>query len=548
MSSPTLPSIWRPKIEIDWTASGDFSGPYDNVTRDAAADPGLTVDMGRDGGRALNPPKVPAVDFSLRNDHGRYSQESPTSPVYQLVTPGTPVRVTADFGAARLYRSATAYRAHVPYRGLTTWTIASARIDEVTQSTPWGQQRVAVAALGSTSTLVGRQVTVPLKTNIRTDEAVAFVLDAAGWPSDKRAISFGDTLLLYWWVDERSAWEVLVELLASEGPGALYEDADGVLHFEGRNYRAITARCQTPQATFFDIGLTPSRPYRSDVRYRGHHLYRGATSALYFQSLDYSPGWRNLYARATYGVNRRATGALAPVWSYGGDVTLAAGRSVTLFARPSDPFQNAVSPVLGTDYTVTSGSVTVTLTYTSGVLAILTLVAGGSGALVRGPTASPTTGLQLRAQPLTRTAELIAASTIDTASSVATYLGLQTLSVAGWPEVDPATAQAVCDAWVSRYNVQRPTVTLRIQATDARHFEQIVGRRVSDRIRLVERNTGIQADAWIESRQIVMTGYGGRSVSAVWQCELCDTLTGDVWGATPTDPFGAVWDLSHWGR
>lgn len=543
MSSPALPAIWRPKVEIDWTISGDFSGPYDNVTRDTAADPGLSVDMGRDGGRSLNPPKVPSLDFELRNDTGRYSHESPTSPVYQLVTPGTPVRVTVEYGAEDLYRGTDAYRAHDPYRGVAHWTIATARIDEIAQSTPWGSQRVSISALGASSTLVGRQITIPLQTNIRTDQAVTLVLDAAGWPSDRRSIALGDSVLLWWWVDERSAWEVLVELLASEGPGALYEDAEGTLHFEGRNFRAVTARCQTAQSTWFDIGSGNPDPYRMPDPYRSADLYRGRSSALYFETLDYSPGWRNLYARATWDVNRRALGALAPIWSAGGDITLSAGQVVTIFARPQDPFSGAVTPALGTDYTVATGSVTVALTYTSGFLAILTLTAGGAGALVRGPTASPAGGLQLRAQPLTRVSQVIAQSTLSTTASVATYQGLQTLSVAGWPEVDVATAQAVCDAWVSRYNVQRPTVTLGVRAVDVDHFQQIVQRQVSDRIRITERNSGIAADAWIESRQIAMAGFGGRSVLCVWACELCDEVAGDEWNAGTS-----LWDLARWGR
>lgn len=546
--TPTLPHIWTPKVEIDWTASGLYDSPYADVTRDTAADPGVSIDMGRDGGRSLNPPKVPALDFELRNDTARYSNEKPTSPVYQLVTPGTPVRVSATYGAVDRYRAHTPYTEDDPYRGVAYWPLATTRIDEVRQSTPWGAQRVSVSALGTSSVLVGRQVTVPLQTNIRTDQAVTLVLDAAGWPSDTRSIAFGDTLLLYWWVDERSAWEVLVELLASEGPGALYEDAEGVLHFEGRNYRAVTARCQTAQSVWFDVGQSESDAYRTHDLYRAHDLYRGGTSALYFQTLDYEPGWRNLYARSTYGITRRTLGALGPVWNYGGDLTLSAGQVLTLFARPQDPFQGAVTPALTTDYTVSSGAVTVALTYTSGFLAIITLTAGGSGALVSGPSTSLTTGIQLRAQPLTKVSQLIAASTLSTASSAATYLGIQTLTVAGWPEVDIAMATAVCDSWVARYNVARPSVTLGIAAVDREHFQQIVQRSVSDRIRLTERNTGIEADAWIEARQITLAGAGGRSCLAVWACELCDTLTGDVWGSSPTDPSGAVWDAAHWGR
>jgi hypothetical protein len=51
--------------------------------------------------------------------------------------------------------------------------------------------------------------------------------------------------------------------------------------------------------------------------YRDNRLYRGEQAALYFQALTYEPGWRSLYARATYPTRRRALGALAVVWSYG---------------------------------------------------------------------------------------------------------------------------------------------------------------------------------------------------------------------------------------
>lgn len=528
---PPLPAIYAPKIEVDW----DRDGNYSDVTLDADGDPGITIDAGRDGARALSPPKVPSASFELRNDHGRYSNERAASPVYQRVRPGTPVLISASYGAARAYRSATAYRTGVAYRGMAQWTLARTRIDQTTQTATLGSQRVAVSTLGASSTLVGTSVTVPLQTAIRTDQAVTLILDAAGWPSDRRAISIGDCTLLYWWCDGRSAWDALVEITASEGPtSAMYEDADGVFRWENRNYRAVAARSSTSQAVFYDGRVSGGKPYRAAALYRADRLYRGEQAALYFQGLTYEPGWRTVYARSQYLTRRRALGALAVVWSYGTPFSLSPGQSRTLIARPSDPFSSAVTPVLGTDYAVAGGTVSVTLAASSGFVAFITVAATSGSPSV--------TGLQLRAQPLAVVSETLVQSTLDASSSLAAYGAVQTLDVAGWPEIDPAMAEAVCDAWVARYGVQRPVVTISVRAVDHDHLEQIVRRAVSDRITLRSTLTGVIGDAWIESRELIVAGAGGRHLEAVWRCELASNVAGFPWDGAST-----LWDSALWG-
>jgi hypothetical protein len=546
MSSPV--PVVNPRVLIDWAGDGLYADPASDVTRDTAADPGVEIDAGRDGARALNPPKVPAASFELRNDTARYSHENPASPVYQRIKPGVPVQVQARWGAVRLYRSAGLYRAQLAYRGVAVWAFATSRIDETRQTTQLGQQRLAVSTLGASSTLVGRAVSIPLQTSINTAYVIGLLLDAAGWPSDKRIISIGDTTLLYYWADERSCWDALLEVVAAEGAGAaLYEDASGTIHFENRNYRAVNSRSVNSQAAFYDSRQAVGVPYRAARLYRADRPYRGQPVSLTFTDLAYEPGWRSLYARATYNTNRRALGTLQPVWSAGGDIVLSANQSRTLFARPQDPFQNAVSPVAGTDYQVTAGSVTVSMTYTSGFLAILTVTAGASGCTVTGPAATPTQGLQVRAQPLSIVSQAVVQSTVAVTSSDSAYRGVQTLDVAGWPEVDVPMAEAVCNSWASRYQVQRPQVTLSVYGGDHDHFEQLVRREVSDRISIRERNTGLQADVWIESKQLSIGPAG--HVSGTWACEKCDAFFGYVWDGGVSLWGGSDYDPSNqWAK
>ena len=512
-------------VEISLDGTGAYSGAYDDVTAAVDVAAGVTVDLGREGARALMPPKVPSHSVVLHNEDGAYSQENPASPVYQLLIPGRPSRVTVLHGERRQYRSHTQYRAHVPYRGQAPYTVATGAVDDLRQTTEPGRQRAEIDSLGTMAMLVRQQVTVAVQTNIRTDQAIGLVLDAAEWPADKRALSVGDTTLLYWWCDERSPWAAILELLAAEGPCQLYQDAEGVLHFENRNYRAVESRATTSQATLYDTD----------------------TGGLWFTGLAYEPGFKSIYNRATYSTKRRTLGSLAKIWEYGATITLSAGQSVTLIAKPQYPFQEAVAPQSGTDYTVSAGSLSgVSLSATSGLVSFLTLTAGGSGATVTGVTS---TGIQIRAKALTVLSETIAQNSVDASASIAKYSPIpganipRTLAVQGWPEIDPVSAQAVCNAWVNRYMEQRPQVTIRLRNADVDHVRQMLEREVSDRVTLVDTNTGLNTDFWVEMKTLRISGAGGRTVECELGLEKCGELSGAVWDESEWDDVAATWGI-----
>ena len=93
----------------------------------------------------------------------------------------------------------------------------------------------------------------------------------------------------------------------------LYEDPDGVLHFENRNYRATNARSMTPQYTFHDGSL-------------------GAVGVTY-RAISYDPRWEDLVSRVTVTTTQRELLALAPAWSLGADLYLPSGRRRSWCAR-----------------------------------------------------------------------------------------------------------------------------------------------------------------------------------------------------------------------
>lgn len=539
----TLPLCTR--VEVSWGGSGAFTGPYDDVTADVLGDPGVKIDLGKDGARTLSPPKVSAADFDVVNQDGDYSQERPSSPIYQLVVPGRPVRVSAHYGAPTPYDAAIAYDAPIPYDGVGVYALARTAIDTINQTTALGDQRVSFATLGIESLFVAATITVPIMTNPRVDQCITAILDAVGWPGGAaRDISIADTTLTYWWCDDRQPWAALQELWWSEGPGAIWVSADetvpggAVFHFENRNYRTLAARSTTSQATFYDRRGGLPVLYDEALAYDREVGYDGSAQGLWFTSLTYDPGFANIYNRATYQTNVRALGALGVVWTYGATFTLAPGQSVTAIAHPSGPFQNAVTPVAGTDFTASGGTASVSISAASGLVAFVTVTAT-SGT----PTVS---GLQLRAQPLAVVGSTSAQNGVNASGSIAKFSPIPgqmipiVLAVNGWPEMTVIGATAVCDAWVNRYMAQRPSVSITIRNADDPHVLQILRRTISDRITLSERNSGLASDVWINSKEITVAGAGGSVVTAVLGCEKVEEVAGSPWDV-------GRWDSAVWG-
>jgi hypothetical protein len=177
------------------------------------------------------------------------------------------------------------------------------------------------------------------------------------------------------------------------------------------------------------------------------------------------------------------------------------------------------------------------------VSANIVVTAGGSGAVVDGVTSN---GIQLRAQALTVSSETIIQNNVDASASIAKYavpVGSnvpKTLEIQGWPETDPAQAEAVCDAWVLRYQGQRPQITVTLKPASSEQVRQMIELRVSDRVTVREEHSGIIIDAWVESKQIHI-GTGG-FMTCVLGLEKTDDITGYLWDGVTT-----LWDTATWG-
>lgn len=508
-------------VLIDWYDDGDFTDAIDDVTVDVLSRKGgsafgLTVEIGRDTARSTAPPMIGAAAFTLNNEHRGYSPEYGSGPRYQFIKPGRPVTIRALHGTRSMYREHTPYREHDPYRGRADYGFCVGNLETFEQQTDLGARTVSVSVLGTMKRLLRTVVSVPLMGSVRTDIAVAAVLDAAGWPAGARSLNISDSTVHQFWVDERPAWDVLVELVATEGPGSLlYQDGDGMLYWKNRNHRLTEARSMTSQATLHDGSLAP------------------AAGRLAYTGFRYDPRWSDLVSRVTIDTVQRES-AVVPevVWELGSAFVAPPGTPRVFWARPSDPFISAITPVLGTDYTVSGGTASITLAWNNGAVAKLEALA---------LTGTPTvTGLQLRAAPL----RVIGETTIQAQASVTDESLEKTLKIAAWPELDPSQAQAICDSYLGRYHESRPVIEITLENADAATLEWMLQARMSDRLTLVNAHLGITTDAFVEKLHHEVSGGGRHTITLGCEPIAAIGSSGAVW-----DGPLAVWDApaAVWG-
>lgn len=481
------------RIDVDWGGDGTFS-TSDTVTTDVLARSPVTIDRGRDQARQYAPPMAGALDFTLDNRARRYSPENSSGALYGNLLPGRQARVVATYSGS-------------------TYILATTIVDDLLVHPNINERAVDVPCLGTLSRLVGKTVGTALYQSVRTDEALGYLLDAAGWSTSTsaRMLDTGATVLDWWWADG-DAFEAAKTLLSTEGLGAaIYEDGQGRFVFEGRHYRFSQSRCLTSQATLRDSGAEPK----------------------FSPPMTYQPNFRDVVniATAIHKV-RAAAGSLSVVWSLGQIATFTASQTRAFVARGSDIFTGAITPVAATDYTVSAGSITtVSLDRTSGATVTITMTAGAGGATV--------TGLQLRAYLVAVSATTQVASSVDSTASIAAY-GRREKALSTLAEVPILTLQGLVDSLVDRYQQPRTTIEITVNNNNTNRLTQILGREISDRITVVEAQTGLSNDFFIERIQHRISAAGKLHI-VQFGCEKA--VASDAYALWDS----GLWDTDDWG-
>lgn len=534
-------------VEIDWLDDGSYAHPMSEL-RDRLIQATLSVQRGRDSARPLAGPMVAAGSCGVHNQDRLLSPEFAGSPVYQLVEPGRAYRFSLDVGGPLEYDAPIWYDEEVFYDGASNLRLLTGFLEEPSYESGLGPHVTTLACIGQLSRLRGgTPISTPLYENIRTDQALGYLLDAAGWPAALRRISFGDSTLELWWLAEADPFSAAVELLAAEGvPSALYEAADGAFVFENRNYRTTVSRSTTVRHTYSDR-VTSAIAYDANIAYDAPVFY-DAGAQLTHGVLSYAPAFADVRNQAIYAVSRRAIQSLQKVWEYGQSLTLGASESRLITVVLSDPCTAAVAPTAGgatPDYTLASGALASvpTLEAVNAQRIGIRFIAGLAGAVVNGVTSN---GPQLRARPWTEMSRETVTNSVDASSSIARTKGARVVQINGTSTINPAYAQAVCNAAVNYYKDHRPIVEMPFENIDSVHLAAQVTTEISDRVAIVSEQLGMTSgtELWVE--QIRQQRQPAKLVTTL-VCSRVDRRAGGgrwneaLWGAFDNQATAGRW-------
>lgn len=476
-------------VQIDRNSDGDYLDVGEDVTLDVFREIGVSGFRGLDAPRAIAPPRVGEAGFTLGNRDGDYAPGS-------TVEAGRPVRISVDWDAAGA-------------------DLFNGNLDMPVQHPETGFQRVDIRAHSAFNKLKGLRVSTALYASITIDVAIGHVLDAASWPAGARTLDTGKTTLDWWWADDEDAFDALVTLINTEGPGgSFYEDGDGNLIFHNRHRLITQIKSMAIQTTVRGLGASPNL---------------GAGFRL-------DDGLQNVINSAVLEAKTRSADATAVVWSLGETALFGPTQVLTFAARSTtgNPFQAAVTPVENTDFTVSAGAIaTVTLDRTSGGSVTITMTAGAAGATV--------TGLQLRADLVSLDGITEITNRVNASTSITKH------GTRGIPsrmkfraEIGSGAAQDLVDGLVTWYQDGRPTAMIPLDSVDATTIAAQLARTFGDRIRVIvdAGNINIDTEYWIFGIRFHWRRAG--MFETVWEVEEADLSNYATWGA-------GKWGTMVWG-
>lgn len=436
-------------VAVDWDDDGDYSGTGEDVSARTLARTDVTIRYGRDQARVLSPIAPGEAGLEIDNQSGDYSPESGSSPLAGNVLPGRGVLITGTL-------SSTDY---ILFRG---------HLDDYKLLPGRDRRSVALSCLDPLARLRGVRVTTDLHHSVQVGDAIGVVLDAAGWDADLRDLDQGATTCPWWWLDDEDAFDAITQLVDSEGPGSLLTvDTTGKIVFRSRHHRLTSAASVTSQATLRDSGAEP----------------------LYSAPLEYDHGWKDIVNVVSHAVPvRQLSGELSAVWQTSGLISISDGETVPVAARASSAFSGAVVPEAGTDYTLLSGVVSMTLSRTAGQSTTVYVTASGGPAVI--------SDLQVRAYALETVSTRIVSAEETVSIGRYSRRGLPVGRDPVWAGVNDVVA--IADLILAQRAERLPVISLTMRGANDTRLTQQLSRNLSDRVTVVNAELGLNGDCYIE--------------------------------------------------
>lgn len=467
MARPTL------IIEIDWTDDGGYGDANEDVTADIEA---LRIRLGRQGPLGMASPS--SCELVLANDDKLYSPEWSSGALFGKLLPRRSVRVRTTAPTAQ--------------------TLFTGRIDDIIIEPALDSRKARINCLDDmafrlreTGAIYSRRtggspLLEPDGNGVGplTGVAVGEVLDEVDWPSGDRTIDAGITEMGTWWTSGIDSLSALAALVTEEH-AFIYIGRDGKCVFEDRGHR-----------------------------YKGNHLTSQATytddpdGVLRYDSFDpYALGLENVYNAARAPAQERESVSGIP-WDFGGVPSLAPDEVKVFLASwdnpaSSDPtgvrIANSEADGSGDDLTSEVGAVVsgggatrVTLTLTNNT---------------DPPRTAYITTLQSISTRRVPADELVEAQASDGDSQgiygVREFPG--TPAFLGKPE----QAESWAGYAVAAFKNPIPVVRLGFGPYNDTILTNMLKRKPSERVTVVNDELGLNADFFIEGIKYEMVAGGG---------------------------------------
>ncbi|MFJ9848569.1 carbohydrate binding domain-containing protein [Streptomyces sp. NPDC101150] len=435
----------------------------------------LSFSYGRDQARSLSAIKPGEIQFELNNMSKDYSPDYSSSPLYGKVRPGRPVLVRATHNG----------HAYDLFRGY---------LDDFTLDPSRDKKSLTVSALDVLQKLADAQISTELFDSLQTGEAIGKVLDAIGWPTTKRDLDPGASTVRWWWEEGSNALDAVNKLVSTEGPPAFaYVSEAGNFVFRSRHHRFIRSASKTSQATFRGTGSEP----------------------LFSEPMTYDIGWRDLVNDITVDVTERDPGEFGKVWTSDDVISLATGETREIKVQTDNPFYSAIAPVAGTDYTLLAGTVSISISRSSGQ-SLSIFITCTAAAVIK--------GLSFRAVPVAAGRSYQVHVQDQTSINEHGIHSLDDLNLQ-WAGLNDA--QGIAATILSLRSERLPIVTISLVNANATRTAQILGRGLSDRITIIENETSLNSDFYIEQIQHNV-GDVGHDHRVVFGCEKVQGQNGTV--------------------
>lgn len=442
-------------FSVDWAGDGSFTTLGDDITDGIVTD--ISISYGRDQDRQLSPGTVGSAALSVCNVSRTYSPENAGSPLAGDLDPARDVLFKATLGG-------------------TTFPLFQGKIDDFNVKADFSDRNVDFTFLDGMALLQNVKLSTPLYQTLRTGDVINIILDAVGW-TGPRDVDHGSTVVPFWWAEGTDALSAINDLVKSEGPPAIaYQAPDGTFVFRDRHHRLLRSTSQHVQAVYAQARLQDCTS-------------PAVTGFGFTAPFEYSNGWKDIVNSVSFAVDVRQVALdVTAVWQSSDTISLTNGESRVIDVSGSDPFINAITPVVGTDFTLAgAGTLLVLLDRTSGASAKIIITAVGGSVQVL--------SMQLRAQTVS-VVNTVKVNAQD-AVSIANHGEKDYPDDAPWAGVNDAYALA--SLILTHYAQRLPTVKIRIPSSDPAHWQQVMQRTLGDRITIQYDEMGMNADFYIES-------------------------------------------------